>query len=364
MPSLPPLLDPRDERPDVQRALREWLALQAACVLHPAFAVERLREHPDPAEARRALARREGDGRVFDPDAAIACLARLGARALPLGSPAYPERLARLDDAAPVLFVRGDETALARRCVAVVGARAATAYGRRIAQEIGGALASAGIVVVSGLAHGIDATAHRSALEAGGLSVAIQGCGPDAVYPREHRDLAERIAAQGALVTEFPPGFPPLAHHFPHRNRLIAGLAERVVVVEARERSGSLSTARHAAARGQSEVFAVPGPIDAPVSAGTNRLLRDGAQVFTELDDLLQRLGLPLVGRRPREARSREDTRAGRAIIAALGEAKATPDELVRLLGCAPEELAADLVRLELEGRVVRDADGCLRLVR
>jgi len=358
--ALPPFLDPRDERPGVRRALREWLALQAACVLHPAPAVRRLRAGEGPAEVRRALADRPGGSAPFDPDAALACLARLGARALPLDSPAYPERLARLDDAAPLLLVRGAAGVLAGRSVAVVGARASTAYGRRIAREIGDALARAGIVVVSGLAYGIDAHAHRAALDAGGLGVAILGCGLETVYPAAHRELAERVAARGALVTEFPPGFPPLPHHFPHRNRLIAALAESVVVVEARARSGSLSTAGRAGAFGNGRVFAVPGPIDAPASAGTNRLIRDGAHVYTELDDLLQCLGLPLVGSRPRE---RSPTDPGDAVLAALRFAPATPDELVRRLGRTPEALAADLVRLELEGRVVRDADGCLRVV-
>ena len=359
MSALPPFLDPRDERPALRRVLREWLALQAACVLHPAPAVRRLRAGESPAEVRRALAE-PGAGAPFDPDAALACLARLGARALPLDSPAYPERLARLDDAAPLLFVLGWAEALAGRSVAVVGARASSAYGRRVAGEIGAALARAGLVVVSGLAYGIDAHAHRAALDAGGLAVAILGSGPETVYPAAHRALAGRVAARGALVTEFPPGFPPLPHHFPHRNRLIAGLAECVVVVEARERSGSLSTASRAGALAEGRVFAVPGPIDAPASAGTNRLIRDGAHVYTEPDDVLQRLGLPLVGSRPR---SRSRAERGDAVLAALRDAPATPDELVRRLGRTPEALAADLVRLELEGRVARDADGCLRLV-
>jgi DNA processing protein len=358
--SLPPFLDARDERPALRRALREWIALQAACVLHPAPAVRRLRAGESPAEVLRALAATAGAGAPFDPDAALACLARLGARALPLDSPAYPERLVRLDDPAPLLFVLGAAEALAGRSVAVVGARAATAYGRRVAGEIGAVLARSGVVVVSGLAYGVDAQAHRAALDAGGLAVAILGCGPETVYPAAHRALAARVAARGALVTEFPPGFPALPHHFPHRNRLIAGLAECVVVVEARARSGSLSTAGRAGALAEGRVFAVPGPIDAPASAGTNRLIRDGAHVYTEPDDLLQRLGLPLVGRPPQ---ARPSGGGGGAVLAALRDAPATPDELVRRLGRTPEALAADLVRLELEGRVARDADGCLRVV-
>jgi DNA processing protein len=241
--------------------------------------------------------------------------------------------------------------------VAVVGARAPSAYGRRVARELGGALARRGLVVVSGLARGIDAEAHEGALAAGGVTVAVQGRGPDDVYPRAHRELAARIARAGAVVSELPPGAPPRPAHFPLRNRLIAGLAACVVVVEARERSGSLSTARHALDQG-SEVLAVPGPIHAPTSRGTNRLLVDGARPCLGIDEILVALGTP--ARRPRR---RPPPEAGSPLLAALEDEPATPDELARRLGRPPQTLARELLELELEGAVARDRDGCLRVV-
>ncbi len=157
-----------------------------------------------------------------------------------------------------------------------MGARRATAYGREVAEYLGRELAAAGVAVVSGMARGVDAAAHRGALAGGGRTVAVWGAGPDRVYPPEHAELAEEIAAPGCLLTEYPPGAPPLAHHFPERNRLIAGLAEAVVVVEADERSGALITARLALDEGR-EVLAVPGSVFSRLSAGPNGLLRAGA---------------------------------------------------------------------------------------
>jgi len=298
-------------------------------------------------------------GAALDPERALARLAKLGVRALPLGSPIYPPRLARLDDRPPLLWVTGDPGALLLRGVAVVGPRAATAYGHRMARELGAGLAREGLVVISGLARGVDGAAHRAALEAGGITVAVQGRGPDDVYPRTHRSLAHEIAAQGVVVSELPPGAPPLGMHFPLRNRLIAALAECVVVVEARSRSGSLSTARHALDQG-GDVLAVPGPLTSPTSVGTNRLLAQGAAPFLDMNDVRQSLGLPLetgkaggTGRRLPESK----------LLSALAADPATPDELARRLGSSPEALFEELLELELQGAVARDRDGCLRIV-
>lgn len=181
---------------------------------------------------------------------------------------------------------------LAAPAVAIVGARRATPYGIGVAEALAAGLAEAGFTVVSGLARGVDAAAHRAALVAGGRTVAVLGSALDCLYPPEHRDLARRCAASGAVVTEFPPGTRPLPHHFPRRNRIIAGLSLATVVVEAAERSGSLSTARHAADSNR-EVFAVPGPIGAPLSAGCNALLRSGAALVTGVGDILEELGVP-----------------------------------------------------------------------
>jgi DNA processing protein len=363
---MPDLLDPADARPAVAGPLRHWLALQKSLALRPAEAVELLRRTGDP---RAALLASPAASRVTiaELEAAVAALHRAGAVALPFLSPAYPPRLSNLPDPAPLLVVRGEVGALAAPSVAIVGSRAATAYGRAAARKLAGDLARAGLVVVSGLALGIDGVAHAAALDAGGRTVAVQACGPEIVYPPAHRDLADRIARQGALVSEFPPGARPLRHHFPLRNRLISGLALALVVVEAREASGSLITAQHAADQGL-DVFAVPGPISAPTSAGTNQLLRHGAGVALEAEDILGALRLSGVWREPPRARAAANSRAGesperRRILDALLQKPATRDELGRRLECTPEQLACDLLELEMEGRVAEDRDGRLRVV-
>ncbi|HEX2485541.1 MAG TPA: DNA-processing protein DprA, partial [Myxococcota bacterium] len=279
----PDVLDPRDDAPEALAALHAWLALQRRLALRPQDARAALASDADALLASCAAA---------DPDPrARAALARAGVVGLPWLSPRYPERLRRLTDAPPLLWVRGPLDALAAPAVAIVGARAASCYGRAVAQALGASLARVGIAVVSGLARGVDAAAHEGALEAGGVTLALQGCGPERVYPAEHERLARRIAERGALVTELAPGTPPRPVQFPLRNRLISALSRAVVVVEARERSGSLSTARHAADQGV-EVLAVPGPIDAPTSRGANRLLRDGARPLLEVRDVLDAIGV------------------------------------------------------------------------
>ncbi len=265
------------------------------------------RRHAEPWRRARtprlccAPARRRGSRRASSRRGARK-LARIRARLLPFSSDAYPERLRRLVDAPPLLVVRGDPSVLRAPAVAIVGARAATHYGRTVARDLAATLARAGLVVVSGLAVGVDAAAHEGALEAGGLTVAFQACGPDRVYPAVHRRLADRIARAGAVVSELPPGTPPRSPHFPLRNRLISASSLAVVVVEARRRSGSLITARHAADQGV-DVFAVPGPITAPTSQGPNRLIQDGAIPLLTPTDILEplsrTLSLPLTELRP-----------------------------------------------------------------
>lgn len=232
-----------------------------------------------------------------------------GRSLLLLSGPGYPPLLAEIAVPPIVLDVLGplappsdappDASAdpppgaaaeLARPAVAIVGARRATPYGIGVAESLAEGLAEAGITVVSGLARGVDAAAHRAALRAGGRTLAVLGAGHDRLYPPEHRNLAREVAESGALVTEFPPDTRPLPHHFPRRNRIIAGLAAATVVVEAAERSGSLSTARHAADSNR-EVLAVPGPITSSLSAGCHALLRSGAALVTGVADLLEELG-------------------------------------------------------------------------
>jgi DNA processing protein len=356
--STPGVLDPADPRPEVAESLRDWLALQWELALAPVAAAELLRSTGSPRAALAASGRPARRER-YDPAAAIAQLRRAGARVVPLLSPAYPPRLARLSDPAALLWVRGDVDVLAARSVAIVGSRAATAYGLHTARGLARDLARAGVVVVSGLALGIDSAAHCGALEAGGRTLAVMACGPDRVYPARHRGLAARIARQGAVVGELPPGTRPLPYFFPLRNRLISAMASAVVIVEARERSGSLITAAHAADQSV-DVFAVPGPVTAPTSAGPNRLLRDGAYVALEARDILEQLGVPVPEASVAAAAGTGKGAAvrGRPILEALEHAPATRDELGRRMGRPPEQLALDLLELELTGRVVADRDG------
>lgn len=198
----------------------------------------------------------------------------------------YPTMLRHLDQPPVALYVRGNLELATRPCIALVGTRTPTQYGEEVARELSEGLAAAGCTIVSGLALGIDGVAHVAALDVGGGTIAVQGCGPDVVYPLQHERLQRRIAEHGLLLSEFPPGDPPLRHHFPRRNRLIAALSVGVVVVEAGARSGSLITVNHALELGR-EVFAVPGPITRRTSAGTNALIRDGAGIVTSVEDLL-----------------------------------------------------------------------------
>jgi DNA processing protein len=351
------LLDPSDPRPESLRNLQDWLALQWAMALRPVAAAELLHAAGDPVAALAAGSppRRASSAEI---DTALARLRAVRAQGVPLQSSRYPERLARLRDPALLLWVRGDVGALTAPSVAIVGSRAATTYGLEVARELAADLARAGVVVVSGLALGIDGAAHRGALAVGGRTVAVLACGIDKVYPARHRGLADEIASSGAIVSELPPGSDPLRPFFPLRNRLISGLAAAVVIVEARERSGSLLTAGHAANQGV-DVFAVPGPIHAPTSAGPNRLLKEGAYVVTEAADILAELGLPAVPAPAATATSAPaaDTRAS-TILETLERAPAAADELARRLDCAPEQLALDLLELELARAVVRARDG------
>ena len=219
----------------------------------------------------------------------LECLSRLGARIIGIADPEMPLRLRAVSDCPAVLFLRGDPGVLSAPQVAIVGSRRASPAGARIARRLAGGLAARGLVVTSGLAQGIDAEAHRGAIDAGGRTIAVLGSSLDRIYPAGHRRLADRIAGQGALVSEFPFGTRPLPWNFPWRNRIISGLSLGVLVVEAAERSGSLITARLAADQGR-EVFAVPGSILNPLAAGCHRLLRDGAKLVERVEDVLEEL--------------------------------------------------------------------------
>lgn len=305
-----------------------------------------------------------------------------GVRMLMPGDGVYPDLLAALPDAPPVLWSRGDPALLARPMVALVGARNASSLGLRMARRMALTLGAAGQVIVSGLARGIDAEAHEAALETG--TVAVMAGGVDVVYPEENAELAARLAERGCLLSEQPMGLVPQARHFPLRNRIIAGLARAVVVVEAAARSGSLITARDALDIGR-EVMAVPGhPFDARAS-GCNLLIRDGATLVRGAEDVLEAMGpAPVSGAAgvagaapadpvpvPRSVtalpgpvtRTRplaEMAALHGDILARLGPSPVAEDQLIRDLALPAEAVARELVALEMEGRVLRQAGGML----
>lgn len=245
--------------------------------------------------------------------------------------------------------------------VTIVGSRHPSAYGLRVAGELAYELASAGVVVVSGMAIGIDAAAHRGALEAGGRTVAVLGCGPDVVYPRRERALHARIADAGAIVAEYEPGTPAAPHQFPERNRIMAALGGVVVVVEAKDPSGSLITAHDAIHLGRT-VAAVPGPVGVAASAGTNRLIKDGAEVARDSRDVLDLLfgvgaSEPLGAYDPRPRGPRLGPLQAR-VLDAVGSGRAGPDQVAVALSVTPREAAVALAQLELMGYVEVDGAG------
>jgi DNA processing protein len=269
-----------------------------------------------------------------------------------------PELLRQIHDPPQALFLRGaaEVEVLAQPAVAIVGARACSPYGAQVARMLGRELATAGLVVVSGLARGVDGEAHRGVLDVGGVTVAVLGCGIDRDYPAAHAQLARRICERGLVVSEYEPGVEPAPWRFPARNRIIAGLAAATVIVEARERSGALITADFALEDGR-EVFAVPGEITGSLSNGTNRLLRQGATPLTSTEDVLELFGLA-ASQRPRPpALGVEAT----AALARLADGAASADELARVTRLGPGPLAAALAELELAG-LVAEADGCYRV--
>lgn len=274
---------------------------------------------------------------------------REGWRWLVPGDPDYPGGLVHTADPPLGLFVRGE---LAKHpVVAVVGSRRASTYGRQVARTLGEELARGGAVVASGMARGVDAAAHEGALAAGGHTWAVWGAGPDRVYPPEHGELATAISQNGALISEYLPGAPPRRHHFPERNRVLAGLSQAVVVVEAAARSGALITARLALDEGR-EVLAVPGSILSEVSVGPNTLLRLGAQPLLTPADALEAVGLG-----PPESTGPKSEVHPLLEHLPAGE-RATTDELVIRSGRPVTEIHAELLGLELEGVVERLSDG------
>jgi DNA processing protein len=319
------------------------------------------------------LARRGGasrPGRICSEEDARTELAgskRLGVHLLAPGEDGYPPRLATLDDAPPLLGVRGLRDVLMRPIIAVVGSRNASGAGLKFAGTLSRDLGEAGFVIASGLARGIDQAAHRASIASG--TVAVLAGGHDKVYPPEHEDLlADIISASGAAISEMPLGHVPRARDFPRRNRLISGVALGVVVVEAAHRSGSLITARIAAEQGR-EVFAVPGsPLD-PRAAGTNDLIKQGATLTTEASDVVNAVE-PIMGR-PIELHEPDDEplapepdASERArIVSLLGPVPILLDDLIRMAGASPAIVRTVLLELELAGRLERHGGGLVSLI-
>jgi len=348
---------------------RDWLRLARTQNVGPVTFAQLIARF---GSARAALAEvprlaRRGGGETLripgDDEAAreLAALAKLGGRMIASCEGDYPHGLSAAEPAPPIISILGHGTLLAREMIAVVGARNASALGRKLAHTLARDLSQAGLVVVSGMARGIDTAAHDGALDNG--TCAVVAGGVDNIYPPENAKLYEAIRTQGCIVSEMPLGQTPQARHFPRRNRIISGLARGVVVVEAAEGSGSLITARFALEQGR-EIFAVPGsPLD-PRAKGANRLLRDGATLVESADDVLAALH-PILGRDFREperdrappsalADEAEADRIRTKVEEALGPAPIAVDELVRFVGAPTGAVLTILLEMELAGRIAR----------
>jgi DNA processing protein len=303
-----------------------------------------------PAETVEAI-RRGPDATLLDKT--LEWVGRDGHWLVSWDDPAYPKSLLELADAPAVFCYAGRRKLLHGPALAIVGSRNATPRGVEHAEAFARALSDAGFTIVSGLALGIDAGAHRGGLEGAASSIAVLGTGLDRVYPPANKDLARRLAASGGVLSEFPLGTPPLKQHFPRRNRIISGLSRGVLVVEATLDSGSLTTARLAAEQGR-EVFAIPGSIDSPFSKGSHRLIRDGAKLVETAADVLEELGVAIQrthhgGTSGAEASPSDP---GGQVLAALGHDPAGIELLAQRTGLPAERVTVALLELELAGRV------------
>ncbi|NCS65132.1 MAG: DNA-protecting protein DprA [Hydrogenophilales bacterium CG03_land_8_20_14_0_80_62_28] len=339
-----------------------WLALEAIPGLGPDTARRLLARFPTPADIFAApvglLKPIVGDQiaaalstpvRPDDHQETLDWLAAPDAHLITWNDPDYPETLRNMPDAPAWLYVKGQRAVLRRPMLAIVGSRTATAQGKRDAQAFAQALAEAGLTIVSGLADGIDAAAHEGGLAGNGAGVAVVGTGLDRVYPAKNRDLAHRLAASGALVSEFALGTPPRPGHFPRRNRLISGLSLGVLVVEAAPQSGSLITARLAAEQGR-DVFAIPGSIHSPLAKGCHYLIKQGAKLVESAADILEELNLPWAIELA--ARETPPTAAADPLLEQMGVDPISLDELAARSRLTVESLSAMLFTHEMAGLV------------
>ena len=288
----------------------------------------------------------------FDPseevDRNIAWASQPGQSILTLADNAYPQSLLEIADPPNVLYVRGNAALLQTRGLAMVGSRNATPQGLQTAENFAKTLAGRGLCIISGLALGIDAAAHRGALAAGGETIAVIGTGADRIYPARNKELALAIVEQGAIVSEFPLGTPAIAANFPRRNRIISGLSRGVLVVEAAPESGSLITARLAGEQGR-EVFAIPGSIHSPVARGCHKLIKQGAKLVETAQDVLEELGD--INQQVVTSESSTSSEEN-PLLAALGHDPCTLDELVERTGLRADQLLGELLTLELSGQL------------
>ena len=345
--------------------LASWLQLTLTPGLGAASLRGLLKQFGLPSEI---LARRRGDLAALMPagalegldsaavqdavSAALKWAERPGHGIVTLADETYPKALLEIADPPPLLYAVGRVELLQRPCLAIVGSRNASAQGERNAESFAQALSDAGLTIVSGLAAGVDAAAHRGGLAGPGSTIAVLGTGVDIVYPRRNAELAQMIATRGLLLSEFALGSGPLAHNFPRRNRLISGLANGCLVVEAALASGSLITARAAADQGR-EVFAIPGSIHSPLSKGCHALIKSGAKLVESASDVLNELG----GFRPSGYASTTAEETGNAqgdaaLLAHMGHDPVDVDSLCLRAGLSAEQVSSELLRLELDGRV------------
>ncbi len=284
-------------------------------------------------------------------EAELEKLDRYGVKVLTYHDPDYPSRLKEIYDHPPVLYLRGSLLPEDEWCLSVVGTRRATVYGRQVTEEIVTDLARNKITIVSGLAKGIDTVAHHSALEAGGRTLAIFGCGLDIVYPSENAELARRIMQQGAIISEYPLGTKPKPEHFPRRNRIMSGLSLGVLVIEAGDTSGAMITA-HLALEQNREVFAIPGSILSPASQGTNHLIQEGAKLVTDYTDILEELNLTVVAQQAEMKGLIPPSDTESLLMKQLGAEPTHIDEVCRSSGLPVATVSSTLAMMELKGMV------------
>jgi DNA processing protein len=299
----------------------------------------------------RAAATAVANASAHDGKRVIERTVQLGGVVLTPADPRFPASLSSIPDAPTLLFAHGDVALLARPAVAVVGSRLHSRYGDEVCRHFAGGLARAGLVIVSGMARGLDAVAHHACLDVGGDTIGVLGNGLGVVYPAANRALYDRVVESGCLLTEFPPGERPHAGSFPRRNRLISGLAAATVVVEARERSGALITVDCALAQGR-EVFAVPGPISSATSAGCNRLIQQGARPALGLEDVLEEYGIDAAAD-PDDALDLSPDEL--KVLAPLDRGPSSPDEVAEAVEWSVERTLVVLTDLELRGVVTCD---------